>query len=495
MERILYIAFDNLHENFGVLAKADSKKDLILFVESSRMMASKRWHFQRLFYLISSARHFANELEQKGFQVKYVKARTTKLGIEETIKATGIKKVIAVQPSSHILSEDLSEIVEYVPNDFFLTSREVFSSWAKSQKKLLMENFYRFQRRRLDILMEGEEPVGGKWNFDDENRKPLPKGYKFTQYLKHDYDTLDNEVIKELSTSNLDLWGEKPDGTWGTTRAAALKQLKHFVTVNLNEFGPHEDAMSTESWAVHHSLLSTYLNNGLLHPKEVISAVLKVAAKTDLPSLEGFIRQVIGWREYVNGLYWHFGPDYRNSNFWKASGKLPPLFEDSSKTQMQCLKHIVKEVEDRAWVHHIPRLMVISNFALITGTSPQELLDWMRRVFVDATDWVMVPNVIGMSMHADGGRMMSKPYIAGGAYISKMSNYCGSCKFDPKIRVGERACPFTTFYWNFIDNNFEQLSKNQRIAMQISGIKRLNDLEDIRVEAPIKLKALRDGNL
>ena len=257
MERILYVAFDNLNEKFGVLAKANPKTDLILFVESQRMLASKKWHYQRLFYLISSARHFANSLSEKGFKIEYRKAATTKAGIVEVIEASGIKKVLAAEPSSHLLSEALKGLVEFVPNDFFLTSRAEFANWAKSQKKLLMENFYRFQRRRLNILMEGDEPFGGSWNFDGENRNPLPKNYKFTKYLSHELDEIDREVIKELDTSNLKLWGEKPDGTWGTKCESALAQLKHFISNNLGTFGPYEDAMSTDSWAVHHSLLST----------------------------------------------------------------------------------------------------------------------------------------------------------------------------------------------------------------------------------------------
>lgn len=495
MDRILYIAFDNLNLNYGVLPAANKEKDLILLVESQRMLKSQKWHFQRLFFMISAARHFAKDLEQLGYKVKYIKAETTKSGIEECQKEFGISKVVASQPSSFKLTENLKELVEYIPNDFFLIGRRDFINWAKPQKKLLMENFYRFQRKRLNILMEGEEPVGGKWNFDEDNRKPLPKDYKFSSYLIHSYDQLDREVIAELENSEFVLWGERPDGTWGTTRKAALRQLEHFIKNNLNNFGPHEDAMTSENWAVHHSLLSPYLNIGLIHPKEVLDEIVKVQADIDLPSLEGFIRQLIGWREYVNGLYWFFGDDYRNQNFWKAEGDLPPLFEDPDKTEMHCLKNIVDEVQKRSWVHHIPRLMVLSNFALITGTKPQALLNWMRRVFIDASDWVMVPNVIGMSMHADGGKMMSKPYIAGGSYISKMGNYCGGCKFNPKIRVGENACPFTSMYWNFIDQNFDELSKNQRIAMQISGIKRLSDLPQIRVEAAEKLDALRSGNL
>ena len=493
--KAIYLAFDQLNLNYGLIKGANPKDTQILLVESQRMLKSRKWHFQRLFFLISAARHFAKDLEVRGFQVHYLKSNSTREGILEFINKTGIKDVETLEPSSHRLTREISDITKFYPTDFFLTSRQEFSDWAKVQKKLLMENFYRLQRRRLNILMEGDEPIGGKWNYDDENRSPLPVEHKFSDYLEHKYDQIDNAVITELENSDLDLWGDKPDGSWGTTRAAALKQLQHFISKNLDQFGPHEDAMTTENWAVNHSLLSPYLNNGLLHPEEVLKEVLKKEEKIPLPSLEGFVRQLIGWREYINGIYWLFGESYKESNYWNGRGKLPPLFYDSSKTRMNCLSHIVEEIKERSWVHHIPRLMVLSNFAQITGTSPQELLDWMRSVFIDATDWVMVPNVIGMSMNADGGKIMSKPYIAGGSYISKMSNYCDSCSFNPKLRVGDTACPFTTFYWNFVDNNFETLSKNQRISMQISGIKRLKDLDLIRIEAPQKFKALQKGDL
>ena len=493
--RAIYVAFDQLNMKYGLLKEANPKETMILLVESQRMLKSRKWHFQRLFFLISAARHFAKDLEDNGFKVHYFKSNSTREGILEFINKTGIKEIETLEPSSHRLTREISDITKFYPTDFFLTSRQEFSDWAKVQKKLLMENFYRLQRRRLNILMEGDEPIGGKWNYDDENRSPLPKGHKFADYLKHKYDDIDYAVITELEKSDLDLWGDKPDGSWGTTRAAALKQLQHFISKNLEQFGPHEDAMTTENWAVNHSLLSPYLNNGLLHPEEVLKEVLKKEEKIALPSLEGFVRQLIGWREYINGIYWLFGESYKESNYWNGRGKLPPLFYDPAKTRMNCLSHIVEEIKERSWVHHIPRLMVLSNFAQITGTSPQELLAWMRSVFIDATDWVMVPNVIGMSMNADGGKIMSKPYIAGGSYISKMSNYCGSCSFNPKLRVGDTACPFTSFYWNFVDNNFETLSKNQRISMQISGIKRLKDLDLIRIEAPQKLKALQKGDL
>lgn len=498
MKRLLYVPFDQLHRNYGILKAANPKTDSILFVESQRMLKGEKWHLQRLYFLISSARHFAKLLEAEGFEVNYIKSETTKSGIVEMAKEIGAAEILAAEPSSYRLTAELQGIAKFVENDFFLTPRSQFATWASGYKKLLMENFYRSQRKKLNILMDGDEPVGGRWNYDDENRESLPdSNYKFPPYLIHEIDQIDTEVLTELNNSDLELWGEQPDGTWATTRQGALKQLDFFLKNNFAKFGPYEDAMTTQNWSLHHSLLSPYLNNGLIHAEEVIEAVRKFIKKQQIPiqSVEGFIRQVIGWREYVNGVYWHFGDDYRNSNHWKHKGELPPMFDNPELTQMSCMKNIISDVKQRSWVHHIPRLMVISNFAQLTQTSPQALLNWMRRVFIDATDWVMVPNVIGMSMHADGGRMMSKPYIAGGAYISKMSNYCQSCPFNPKLRTGKTACPFTMLYWNFIYQNFDSLMKNPRVARQISGIKRLKDLEEIRSDSKDVIKAIRVGKL
>ena len=240
---------------------------------------------------------------------------------------------------------------------------------------------------------------------------------------------------------------------------------------------------------------SPYLNNGLLHPGEVLTAALTAYKKgvVDIASAEGFIRQVIGWREYVNGMYWYLGDDYKKSNHLAANRKLLPLFTDSNKTKMSCVKTTVADIKERAWVHHIPRLMILSNLALITGTNPQQFLDWMRSEFIDATDWVMVPNVIGMGVHADNGVMMSKPYAAGGAYISRMSTYCKSCVYDPKLRVGDNACPFTTLYWDFLDRHKDEFVKNHRMSQQINGIKRLSDLPQLKQRAIEVLAGLDKG--
>ena len=490
MKRIIYIPFDHLNRNYGALKTANPSEDLIVLVESARMTTGRPWHKERLFFLISSARHFAQSLRAEGFTVEYIKAPTTIDGLTTIKKQHDLTEVICAEPSSFTQFQALSEFgATFIENDFFLTPRPLFKLWADAQKNFLMETFYRAQRIRLGILVEGKDPVGGAWNFDKENRLPPPKKYEGPDYLEHERDEIDLEVAKELNYT--------PTKTWATTREGALNQLANFIENHFAEFGPLEDAMTTENWALHHSLLSPYLNNGLLHPSEVVTAALNAFKSGNVPieSAEGFIRQLIGWREYVNGMYWFLGPDYRNKNKLEAKRKLLPLFTDPSKTQMNCMKETVTDINSRAWVHHIPRLMILSNLALLTGTNPQEFLDWMREVFIDATEWVMVPNVIGMGVHADGGQMMTKPYAAGGAYISRMSNYCKGCAYNPKLRTGDTACPFTTLYWDFLDRHQEEFAKNHRMAQQYFGLKRLSDLPELKERARDVLEGLEAGTI
>jgi deoxyribodipyrimidine photolyase-related protein len=490
---------DHLHRNYGALKKATPATHQILFVESDRMLTTRTWHVQRLFFLISARDHFLQELKDEGFQVTLIRSADTASGIAQYRSANPGSDLIAAEPSSHQQLQQFQELgITLLPNDFFLTPRPLFAQWAGAQKSLVMENFYRAQRLRLNILMEGAEPLGGRWNYDADNRMPPPKGeHKWPPYLEHPRDEIDRQVLQEIADRKLPVYGDAPDTTWGTTRAAALKQLDHFLNKAFSEFGAYEDAMTTQSWAVNHSLLSPYLNVGLLHAEEVVAAALKRFKMGDIPlaGAEGFIRQIIGWREYINGLYWFFGDLYRAENGLAAKRSLLPLFEDSSKTKMNCVSTNVRDIEARAWVHHIPRLMVLSNLALITGTSPQEFLDWMRRSFIDAADWVMVPNVIGMSLHADGGKLATKPYASGGSYISKMSNYCKSCPFDPKKRVGDDACPFTTLYWDFLARHRERFAKNHRMAQQLAGINRLSDLPQLQERAEEVLDLLSRGEL
>jgi deoxyribodipyrimidine photolyase-related protein len=490
IERILYIAHDHLNRDRGVLKAANRETDLIVLVESARMTSGRPWHPERLFFLISSARHFAAELEADGYQVRYIKAPTTIDGLKAIRGEVGNLPIHAAEPSSFKQLEQLREFgVTFAANDFFLTSRPDFKLWADRQKTFVMENFYRAQRVRLGIMVTNGEPDGGRWNFDADNRLPPPKNYSWPAYLEHKRDEIDQQVAAEL--------GMTPTKTWATTRAGALAQLQNFIENHLDGFGPYEDAIAGDNWALHHSLLSPYLNNGLLHASEVIEAVLAAYRSDNKPigSVEAFVRQIIGWREYINGMYWFLGPDYREKNELGATRKLLPLFTESSKTQMACVKQVVADVETRAWAHHIPRLMVLSNLALVTGVNPQEFLDWMREQFIDAAEWVMVPNIIGMATHADGGLLMTKPYAAGGAYLNKMTQSCKGCKYDPKKRVGEDACPFTTLYWDFLDRHRDRFVKNHRMSQQIFGLNRLSDLPELRERAQQVLAGLDEGHI
>ena len=489
-ERMVYVPFDHLNFDRGALKTANSQADIVVLVESKRMTSGRNWHPERLFFLISAARHFASEAEARGFTVRYIKAETTIHALAAARKEFGELPIVCAEPSSFRQFAQLQEFgVQFVENDFFLTSRKDFALWADKQKRFVMENFYRAQRVRLNVLVKGGEPVGGQWNFDADNRLPPPKNYSWPKHLEHDRDEIDLQVASDLNHT--------PTKTWATTRAGALKQLEFFIENHLENFGPYEDAIAADEWALHHSLLSPYLNVGLLHASEIVEAAVSAFARGGYPieSVEAFVRQVIGWREYINGMYWFLGEEYRNLNGLNASRELLPLFNDSTKTKMECVRSVIADVEKRAWVHHIPRLMVLSNLALITGTNPQQFLDWMREQFIDAADWVMVPNVIGMAVHADGGRLMTKPYAAGGAYLNRMTQSCKTCVYDPKKRVGDDACPFTTLYWDFLDRHSETFVKNHRMSQQVNGLKRLSDLPELRLRAKQVLKGLDEATI
>ncbi len=486
------VPYDRLSRRHGALTHLDARTHDVLIVDSARMHASQPWGAQRLLFLHSCVAHLAAELEAQGITVHRMNADTVADGVRAHMAATG-SAVTCTRPSSFALERALTQAgVTFDDDTGFLTSRTEFAQWVGGQRSLRMESFYRWQRTRLDVLMDGDQPVGGTWNLDAENRLPPPRGaHDWPEPLTHERDAVDDAVAAELATRGLIPAGARLNSSWATTRDGAVRQLEHFIEHVLPQFGPYEDAMPRGTWSVHHSLLSPYLNVGLIDPDEVVAAAERRFARGDVPlaSMEGFIRQVIGWREYVHGLYWHLGPSYREHNALAADRPLLPVLTEPSRSQMACVTSIVADIDERGWVHHIPRLMVLSNLALLTGVVPQEFLDWMRRVFIDAHEWVMVPNVIGMGLHADGGQMMTKPYAAGGAYISRMGQYCGDCRYDPKRRTGDDACPFTTLYWDFLDRHRERFLRNHRMATQVRGLDRLADLEAVRERAVV----VRDG--
>ena len=357
-----------------------------------------------------------------------------------------------------------------------------------------MEDFYRWQRRRTGYLMDGGEPAGGRWNFDHDNREPPPgDGRAWPEVLRDELDDLDREVLAGLPDS---CWGDDPDGTWATSRQGALRRLHHAVHEVLPHFGPHEDAMLSTSWQMAHTLLSPYLNLGMLLPGEVCDEVEAAYRDGRIPiaSAEGFIRQLIGWREYVWGRYWQWMPEYRHENELAATRPLPPVFT-GAPTEMNCVRHVVSTVREHGWAHHIQRLMVLGNLGLTAGVDPWEMTEWMWSSFVDGAEWVMLPNVVGMALHADGGRMATKPYASGGAYIDRMSDYCGDCRYDRRRRTGEDACPFTTLYWDFLDRHHDRFLRNARVARQVRAGERLSDMAEVRERAQEVLVRLDRGDL
>ena len=357
-----------------------------------------------------------------------------------------------------------------------------------------MEDFYRQQRKRLGYLMDGDEPEGGRWNYDEDNREPPPKDER--PWPEPQSSRLNDTDAQVLAEAPDDLPGVDPTGWWATTRRSALARLRHFVDEVLPMFGPHEDAMLSDNWHLAHSMLSPYLNAGLLLPGEVCDAVEEAYRTGDVPiaSAEGFIRQIIGWREFIWGIYW-LRPEQVGQNVLGNDRPLPPAFVGSARTDMTCVQGVLDDLEARGWIHHIPRLMILSNIANLMGVDPTAVHDWMRERYVDGTNWVMGPNVYGMGMWADGGGMSTKPYVSGGAYINRMSNYCGDCRFNPKNRVGDDACPFTTLYWDFLDRHRDVLGDNHRVARQYGTLDRLKDLDELKDRAQAVIERFIAGDL
>jgi len=445
--------------------------------------------------------HFADELRAEGFEVDHRVAESLPAGLRAHCDEFGVERVFAMEPMSWDGRAMLHRLgVDVYPNDQFLCHYADFAAWIADRTTFKMEDFYRWQRVRLDVLMEPDDgvprPVAGQWNFDHDNREPPPKdGRRWPAITKFKLDDVDRAIIADLDAN--DVWGANPDGTWPVTRQQALVRLDEFIAEGLKPFGPHEDAMLAAEWKLAHSTLASSLNLGLLHPDEVIAAAEAAYRSGDAPinSVEGFIRQVIGWREYVWGLYWLWMPSYRTANVLQATRPVPPAFLTAGSTHMACVASVIDHLDSHGYAHHIERLMVLGNLALTAGVDPQAMVEWMWASFVDGAEWVMLPNVIGMALFADGGQMATKPYASGGAYLNKMGDSCKGCRYNPKKRTGDDACPFTTLYWDFLARNEEALLGNHRLSRQLAAMRRLSDLPAVRERAVEVLGQLDDGTL
>ena len=506
--RGVWILGDQLSAAHPALAAGQPSSTRVLLIESTSVLARRRYHRQKLILVWSAMRHFAEELRAEGWQVTYSECDSFTDALAGWLKAEHIAELHLMEPAERPFRQAIGHLnlpvpLVWHPSNAFLWSRDDFAAWAKPYRQLRMELFYREGRRRFGVLMDGDgTPRGGQWNFDQQNRKAPTRGLQAPPPLLFKPDPVTRAVIDKVDhlahvLSEADrpgLPGHSESFGWGVSRSDALAVLEHFISTRLDGFGPFQDAMVTGESTLWHALLSPYLNLGLLHPLEVIRRLEQAGLQrgTPLASLEGVIRQILGWREYTHGLYWWFGEDYPQRNHFNARRPLPAWLELLDGSGMACMDTVLGELAANGYAHHIQRLMVLANFGLIAGLDPGALTGWFHRMFIDGYDWVMQTNVIGMGLFADGGLLASKPYAASGSYINRMSTYCRGCRYSVKERSGPGACPFNVLYWDFLARHQDSLGRNPRMALMIRQLHRLpaEELNAIRATAATLLDGL-----
>lgn len=483
---------DQLTPDISSLEDASKKSDIVLLAEVQAEATYVKHHKKKIAFLFSAMRHFRDELREAGFNVRYVQLDdpdnqgSLKAEVARTLEEHDeLDEVVVTKPGEWRLLTDMEEWdghfgvpVKLRDDDRFIATVREFADWAEGRKQLRMEYFYREMRRKTGLLMDGDQPEGGEWNYDSENRKSLPKSKTTPQRWFPEPDELTREVVELVSSEFPDHFGDLEPFFFAVTREDAERVADHFITEILPGFGDYQDAMASDEPWMWHSLLSMYLNCGLLDARDICNraeAEYK-QGRAPLNAVEGFIRQIIGWREYVRGLYWLKMPGYRDMNFLDAKGELPAFYW-TGETDLHCLSQAIGQTKRHAYAHHIQRLMITGNFALLAGISPAEVNDWYMLVYADAYEWVELPNTHGMSLFADGGIIASKPYAASGNYINKMSDYCASCRYDPKLKTGEDACPFNYLYWDFISRHRDKLQANPRMGLVYSNLDRKSESE------------------
>ncbi len=489
--RLLVVLGDQLDALHPGLEDFDRDRDAVLMVEVKQEAERPASHVQRTTLFLAAMRHHAMDLIDQDVRVRYVqlddRANQQTLGDElaRAIETLNPEVVQVVQPGDHRVlgsirdaTGDKGVSLDVLNDPSFTCSLEEFDRWANDgRKELTMEYFYRERRRKLGILVTDRgKPVGGAWNFDKENRKT----FKRAPDVPRPYQARPDQVTREVMDLARKMWPDAPGRLehfhWPVTRSEAKRSLSSFVEKRLDDFGTYEDAMWQGEPVLYHSQLSSSLNLKLLRPIECVDAVVDAYENDDakINNVEGFVRQIIGWREFIRGVYYHEGSDYLGRNGLGQHGKLPDFYW-TAETDMNCLSHCIGEVLEYGWGHHIPRLMVIGNFALMAGVHPGQVNDWFLGMYVDAVDWVTAPNVIGMSQHADHGVVGTKPYISSGKYINRMSNYCKGCRYNVNSTTDDDACPFNTLYWDFLDRHGKTFAKNRRMAIALANTRRLGD--------------------
>lgn len=479
MSALRVVFGDQLSFDLSALNGLEPLRDTVLMAEVAEEVSSARHHKQKLVLVLSAMRHFADALRARGITVDYV--RLDDPGNSGGLTGEVRRAVARLRPERVVVTEagewrvqdmvsswpELIDCpIEVRPDDRFFASRNRFADWAQERRTWRMEHFYREMRREHAVLMDGPKPAGGEWNYDAANRKPLPAAFSAPPRLRFAPDAITREVMLLVQQRFSDNFGSLEDFGWPVTRADALRALEHFIAVALPCFGDYQDAMKQGEPLLFHALLSPALNLGLLSPREVCAAAESAwrAGTAPLNAVEGFVRQILGWREYVRGVYWTQMPRYARSNALEAQRRLPDFYW-SGQTAMRCLSEAIESTRRYAYSHHIQRLMVTGNFALLAGVAPSEIERWYLAVYADAFEWVEMPNTLGMAVFADGGLMASKPYAASGAYIDRMSDFCSGCSYDVKQKTGPLACPFNYLYWAFLIRHEHRLSDNPRLAM------------------------------
>lgn len=501
MRHLILILGDQLNRDSAVWDDFDPQLDAVWVAEVERE-STKVWnHKARIVVFLAAMRHFAESLRQEGVTVHYRRLDDPenhgdfRMELEAAVKKLRPKGLVMVEAGEWQVREDFRATAARLklPLDeredrHFMASHTDFAKHAEGRKQLRMEYFYREMRQRHGVLMDGKKPVGGDWNYDSENRKSFSKEGPplHATPVRFLPDEITHEVMAVVEKKLARHPGGLADFDWPVTPDEAQQALEDFIQHRLADFGDYQDAMWTKEPWLFHSRLSTAMNLKLLDPRDVIRAAEKAyhTGRAPLAAVEGFIRQILGWREYVRGIYWRFMPSYVTLNELQAHQRLPDFYW-TGETEMNCLRETIGQTLRYGYAHHIQRLMVTGLFTLLLGVRPQEVHEWYLAVYVDAVEWVELPNTLGMSQHGDGGIMASKPYIASGKYIQRMSNYCAGCRYDPAISTGPNACPFTTLYWDFLMQHEPRLRQNQRMGMQVRNLARLSDAEKeaIRVQA------------
>ncbi|MCS6780559.1 MAG: cryptochrome/photolyase family protein [Geminicoccaceae bacterium] len=488
MTTLRYLFADHLSRSVSSLAGLDPHRDVVLMTEVMAECTYVPHHPKKIAFLFSAMRHFAAALAAEGVRVDYVRLddpanRQSFSGeIRRAVERYRPERIVLCEPGEWRVLEEvrgwetaLGVPVEIRPDDRFFCSIAEFRSWAADRRQLRMELFYRWMRERTGILMTAAgEPEGGRWNYDVENRKPPPRGRRFPAPLRFAPDAITREVLALVGARFRHHFGELEPFGFAVTAEQAEAALEHFLKSALPWFGDYQDAMvAGEDW-LFHSALSPYLNTGLLLPRTVCARVEAEyrAGRVPLNSAEGFIRQILGWREYVRGVYWRAMPGYATLNALGADAPLPALYW-TGRTAMACVRHAIDCTRREAMSHHIQRLMLTGNLALLLGVRPEEVCAWYLAVYADAFEWVELPNTLGMALHADGGLMASKPYAASGAYIDRMSDFCGRCRYDVRAKNGRDACPFNYLFWDFLIRNRDRLARNPRMGQMYRTLDRL----------------------